>query len=204
MLESSRRSYRRWKNTRDSRASSRDCRHVSWLDVVDIGWEGGNEIWQQHRTFVVSEISSYAKLKNRSKRDRSFNVFFGDAAADAFWEGLAAVGIESSPGAGARVSLAEVKDVCAFMGAFEELMRNGEGIRRQRQRTDEFPGQDVFVNAPAGKVHEALFDLARQFEFVWIQGKENYGVRVVHDAHAGGVSLVRSLDKEHLLIGEPR
>ena len=181
-----------------------DSRHVSWLDVADIAWEDGNELWQQHRAFVESEISNYATLRTRSKRDRSFNVFFGDAAADVFWEKLAALGIESSTGSGARVPLGEINDVHAFVGAFEELIATGERIKKQRQRNHQFPKRDLFVRSRFGKVHRALFELACQFTFVWIQGKENYGVRVAHDTQAGSVSLVRSLDKEHLLIGQSR
>ena len=49
-----------------------DSRHVSWLDVAEIPTDDSNELWQQHRDFVVSEISSYEKLRTRSERDRSF------------------------------------------------------------------------------------------------------------------------------------
>lgn len=181
-----------------------DSRHVSWLDVADITWEDSNQLWQQHRTFVYRCISSYKKLIVRSRRDRSFNAFFGDVAADAFWEKLSALGISSAPNAGAEVKLADIDDLPAFVGAFKDLINGGDGINRQRRRHDDFPHQDVFANSAFGEVHQALFDLARQFGFVWIQGKSNYGVRVAHDVHPGGVSLVRSLDKERLLIGQPR
>ena len=80
-------------------------RHVSWLDVASIASDDGNQLWQQHRAFVFCCISSYDKLRTRSERDRSFNAFFGDAAADAFWEKLDALGIYSAPDAGARVAI---------------------------------------------------------------------------------------------------
>lgn len=88
---------------------------MSWLDVAEIAWEDSSGLWEQHRSFVVSEISSYPKLRTRSERDRSFNVFFGDDAADAFWEKLKALGISSTPGAGAHVPLAKVNDAGAFV-----------------------------------------------------------------------------------------
>ena len=180
-------------------------RHVSWLDVAEITWDDRNQLWQQHRDFVVSEISSRDKLRTRSERDRAFNAFFGDDAADAFWESLSLLGISSSPDAGARVPLGEVDDLPAFVGALEKLIDDGEGISRHRvRRAPKFPRRDAFVNSRFGRVHKALFDLAEQFSFVWIQGKTNYGVRVAHENHPGGVSLVRSLDPEYLLIGQPR
>ena len=185
-----------------------ESRHVSWLDVAEIAWDYGNELWQQHRSFVLSEISSYEKLKDRSERDRSFNVFFGDTAADAFWERLKALGIESSPEAGARVLLSEVDDISAFVGAFEILINRGEGVpkgKNQSKKPDRFSNREGFIQSRFGNVHEALFQLSRRFGCVWIQGEKNYGVRVAHSSHPGsGVSLVRSLDCEELLVGEPR
>ena len=185
-----------------------ESRHVSWLDVAEIAWDYGNELWQQHRSFVLSEISSYQKLKDRTERDRSFNVFFGDAAADAFWERLKVLGIESSPGAGARVPLSRIDDLSAFVDAFEILINRGEGVpkgRNQSKKADRFSNREAFMESRFGNVHEALFQLSCRFECVWIQGEKNYGVRVAHSSHpSSGVSLVRSLDYEHLLVGEPR
>ena len=184
-----------------------DSRHVSWLDVAEIAWDYGNELWQQHRMFVLLEISSYEKLKSRSERDRSFNVFFGDTAADAFWDRLKALDIEPSPGAGARVPLSKIDDISAFVSAFEILINSEEGVpkgQNQPDKKDNFPNRDRFIKSRFGNVHEALFELSCRFKFVWIQGEKNYGLRVAHSSHRTGVSLLRSIDEDDLLVGEPR
>lgn len=184
-----------------------ESRHVSWLDVAEIAWDYSNELWQQHRMFVFSEISSYEKLIVRSARDRSFNVFFGDTAADVFWESLKALGIESSPGVGAHVPLSDIEDIRAFVSAFEILVTRGEGVpqgENQRRKKDKFTNRGSFLKSRFRDVHEALFALSSH-NSVWVQGEKNYGVRVAHSSHPGsGVSLVRSLDCGHLLVGEPR
>lgn len=183
-------------------------RHVSWLDVAEIGWDYSNQLWQQHRVFVLKCISSYRKLKERSQRDRSFNVFFGDDAADEFWDGLNALGFKPSAGQGVKVALSEVKDIPAFVATFEALISRGEGVlqeRSQRKKADKFSNMCKFTKSDFGEIHEALFSLSRRFDWVWIEGKENYGIRVAHSAHrSSGVSIARSLDPRHLLVGQPR
>ena len=182
-----------------------DSRHVSWLDVAEIAWDDDDAVWQQHRSFVRHEISSYDRLKARSVRDRSFNEFFGDAAADAFWERMRALGVEWTVGAGAKIPLSRIDDVAAFVGAFEILINSDEGVRRTgRTSMDRFANHAAFRNSAFGATHEALFALSDRFEFVWIQGETNYGVRVAHNSHAGGVSLVRSVGTDDLLVGQPR
>lgn len=182
-----------------------DARHVSWLDIADIAWDYGNQLWQQHRIFVRSTISSFEKLKERSERDRSFNEFFGDAAADAFWNRMKELGFESSPGKGADVALSDLTDIHAFVRAFEILINEGEGVPKglHNTRPDQFSVRAPYLSSGFRAVHKALFDLSKH-KAVWIQGKKNYGVRVAHSSHASGVSLVRSLDSGHLRVGEPR
>lgn len=51
------------KEHKEFSGESPDSRHVSWLDVAEIAWDYSNELWQQHRIFVLSEISSYDKLR---------------------------------------------------------------------------------------------------------------------------------------------
>lgn len=181
-----------------------NCRHLSWLDVAEIEWDGGNQLWQQHREFIFAEISSYGKLKARSARDRSFNEFFGDSAADEFWDALKALDIESSPGSGAHVDLSRLESVPAFVGAFELLIHSDKGVARERGTRERFTHRDSFLKSKFGHVHEALFALADRYKFVWVQGVKNYGLRVAHTSHGSGVSLVRSIDEGHLLVGEPR
>ena len=184
------------------------ARHVSWLEVAEIGWDYSNQLWQQHRVFVLKCISSHRKLKDRSQRDRAFNEFFGDVAADKFWEDMHQLGFTPSPGAGAEVCLSKVNDIPAFVRAFATLIEQGEEIARGSNRGEkESPFKDPcnYRTSEFGAVHEALFELAGRFDFVWIQGEKNYGIRVAHSSHpSSGVSIVRSLDVGRLLVGQPR
>ena len=38
------------------------ARHLSWLDVAAIEWDGG-DIWRQHQSYVRNEISALRKLE---------------------------------------------------------------------------------------------------------------------------------------------
>ena len=193
---------------RDYAEKHPEARHVSWLDVAEIAWDYGNELWQQHRAYVFSRISSLEKLTERIKRDRSFNEFFGDGAADAFWEAMKALGIESEPEQGAHVNLGELEDIHAFVSAFEVLINRGQGIAEPKQpKTSAFSNRQSFLESRFGNLHKAIFGLSDKYNNVWLQGKKNYGLRVAHTSHGSGVSLVRSLnsdDCDQLLIGKPR
>ena len=185
-----------------------ESRHVSWLDVSEIASDYDHELWRQHRAFVRTEISSYDNLRDRSQRDRSFNEFFGDIAADRFWADMKALGFEPSPGEGARVDLSKVRDIPAFVEAFKTLISQGDGIpreNRQREKADKFSNREYFSTSEFNDIHQELLGLSRQFEYVWVEGKKDYGIRVAHSAHPStGVSIARSLDRGHLLVGQPR
>ena len=178
-------------------------RHVSWLDVAEIDWVG-DALWEQHKAFVAGWISSRERLRTRAGRDRSFNRFFGDAAADEFWERMSGLGVEWTLQAGARIPLSRIGDADAFASAFEVLINSEEGVHRTTaRRKDRFTNGAAFCGSEFGGVHEALFRLSR-FGWVWIRGEKDYGVRVAHHAHPGGVSLVRSVGADCLLVGQPR
>ena len=84
-------------------------KHVSWLDIAGISWNG-NELWRQHQLFVNKDISSHEKLHEKlcvsMTRDRSLDEFFGEGPVQLFWEELSELGVHSSDG-GADIDLAK-------------------------------------------------------------------------------------------------
>ena len=42
------------------------ARHVSWLDVADLSWDG-RDLWQQHQAYVRSDLSSPKKTDSRHR-----------------------------------------------------------------------------------------------------------------------------------------
>ena len=76
----------------------------------------------------------------------------------------------------------------------------------RRAKTDRFDEQlrQSFLQSTHREFHEAMFDLSRRFDHVWVQGERNYGLRVAHKHHLSGVSLVTSRDPNCLLIGRRR
>ena len=119
---------------------------------------------------------------------------------------MRALGVESTTEAGAKIALSGIDDIAAFVGAFEILINSDEGVRRtgSTRRKDRFTNDAAYRNSAFRTVHEALFALSNRFDHVWIEGETNYGVRVAHNSHAGGVSLARSVGPEYLLVGQPR
>ena len=139
-------------------------------------------------------------------RDRNFNTFFGEEAAEAFWEALAELWVLPDE-TGARVELDSfTANPRALARAFEILIEDGDGVSRGN-RSDRFPSvhRERFLQAPRGDVHSELFGLAARFPNVWIQGASDYAVRVAHERHSStGVSLVRSVGAGVLRTGKPR
>ena len=180
------------------------AKHVSWLDIAGISWNG-NELWRQHQLFVKKYISSHKRLSESMTRDRSLDEFFGEEPVAAFWEDLLKLGIQSSDG-GAVIQLAKFDGTPDFANrlaqSFETLIMDGDGIARAANREDVFP-EDLrgrFLDSQYGKVHEALFTLAKDHSHVWVEGKQDYGLRVAHVNVKHGVSLVRSHGPERLEI----
>ena len=177
------------------------ARHVSWLDIAEIPWNG-NELWRQHQEYVDRHISSQKKLDITTTRDRSLDHFFGGECVDAFWEELGDIGKASADG-GAVIELADRAPDFAdrLAKSLRILATDGEGVALNAKRSDKFSDdlRRQFLESPHCKVHEALFALSRHCH-VWVQGERDYGVRVAHERHPGGVSLVRSVDPDCLKI----
>ena len=180
---------------------SSDARHVSWLDVADIGWDG-RELWEQHRSYIRERISSPGMLQI-AQGTRSFHDFFGEPA-DEFWMKLRDLGFEPTI-KGVTVELSNCKSPSSMaeelVRAFEILIRHGDGIARHAHRRDKFSEHERmrFLESTYREVHAALFDLSCRFSCVWVEGKRDYGIRVAHENHPrSGVSLVRSYGEGRL------
>ena len=189
---------------------SRDARHLSWLDVADICWDG-NDLWKQHQAYVRKHISSCRNLKELSvDRDRGLDVFFSKDAEDGFFAELVKLGIQ--PGKAfteidlsefqGNLSLFAVKLVNAL-----KILINTDNVSRDSKRSDKIAEglREMFLESRYREVHEALFRLSEQFCHVWVQGEGNYGVRTAHKVHqSSGVSLVTSRGADRLVVVQRR
>ena len=183
------------------------AKHVSWLDVADIKWDGG-EVWTQHQAYVRTNLASSEKLKAALTRNRLFGEFFSEEAFYRFWDALPSDlrnrsdgGVELDLG-----SLGETFEPADLARALTFLIKDDEFVAYDKSRNDKF-GEDLrreFRDSKHSRFHEAIFDLARRFRHVWLQGKQNYGLRVAHKHYLNGVSLVTSRDKSRLTMGRRR
>ena len=184
----------------------RVARHVSWLDIAAIPWNG-NELWRQHQLYVYQHVSSHKKLRVSATRDRSLDKFFGEEPVAAFWEALSDLGIESQSGADTDINLDDFGHEPDFAHklaqSFEILIMEGDTDRRKENEFSE-EKRGRFLDSPHRKVHEALFALADRHSHVWVKGEKDYGIRVRHRSHTSGVSLVRSDGPERLKIVDQR
>lgn len=185
-----------------------NARHVSWLDIAEIPWDG-NDLWRQHQAFVFERISPKEKLVVSYDYNRGLAVFFGEEPTEQFWNAMAVLGIYPGEN-GAEVDLVEHnRDMPSFarelVHAFEILI-DSDNVSRNAVRSDKFPEElrQPFLNSPYRQVHVALFGLSQLFAFVWAQGQSDYGVRVAHKNHSSGVSLFRSNGSARIVIGERR
>ena len=180
------------------------ARHVSWLDIAAISWNG-NELWRQHQSFVYDHISSDKKLQLSATRDRPLDQFFREESVAAFREALSDLGIESQVGADTDITLGDFRHETDFADklaqSFQILVTDSD-VLHSANKTNKFPADSrrQFLDSPHRKVHEALFALAERHSHVWVQGEKDYGVRVAHRSHSSGVSLLRSDGPEHLKI----
>ena len=184
------------------------ARHISWLDVADIPWDG-NFLWKQHQAYVTENISAQSKLKVNTEWNRNLSVFFGEEATHRFWEELALLGIYSGDN-GASIDFAEFRgDLPSFakslVRAFEVLLES-DNVSRNANRADAFADElrRPFLDSEYSEVHAALFQLAELRPFVWVQGQRDYGVRTAHKNHSSGVSLFRSNGPDRIMVGELR
>lgn len=182
----------------------RNARHISWLDIAEISWDG-NEIWRQHQAYVYQEISNYKKLQSFISRNRAFDGFFSPEAVESFWGALPFEGNRAAD-AGVTIDLSEIgNDPVPLVKAFEILIEDEENVAGAANRQDDFPDglRRRFETSPFGNIHKALFALSNR-KLVWVAGKGDYGLRVAHKRHSSGVSLVTSRGERHLLVGQPR
>ena len=181
-----------------------DARHISWLDIAAIPWNG-NELWRQHQLYVYQHISSHKKLRLSVARDRALDNFFGGAAVDSFWEALGELGIEPKADGGVVIELANFDGVPDFADnlaqAFQILVTDGEGVSRNANRGGSFSDdlRQQFLDSPHREVHAALFGLSNQ-SHVYVEGKGDYGLRVAHTGYGSGVSMVTSRGPARLII----
>lgn len=193
----------------DFHPKSPDARHMSWLDVADLPWDG-NILWQQHQTYVRECISSCAKLNRSIERNRAFSEFFGEERVALFSDSLADLGVHLGEN-GAEIDLSEIGDLQlrsfarSLAKAFEILLC-ADNVSRNAKREDNFSNElrRRFLDSPYCEIHSALFGLSELFPHVWVKGEEDYGVRTAHKKHSSGVSLVRSNGPACLKIGQPR
>ena len=184
-------------------ATVEHARHLSWLDVADIPWDG-DSAWRQFQSHIRSEIASDKKRNPDMLRNRSFNVFFGEEASGRFWEQLAQIGVRPTE-SGAKLNLERLEvDPGVLVRALETLVVETQDTRTGRQ--DKFAEElrEPFLNCKWRAVHEALFDMPRRFPNVWLKGKKDYALRVAHPGHGSGVSLLRSKGPAMLETGRPR
>ena len=178
-------------------------RHMSWLDLADADWDGG-ELWEQHQWYVRSRIASRRQLEKWSAggRSRRLSHFFGPKRAEEFEERLrAAVGDLD----GYLLDLARVRDPGAFASAFRVLIES-DTVSGAKGRPDTFAAasRERFLAAANASAHQAIFALAEEYPNVWIAGKVDYGLRVAHQDHGSGVSLLTSRGVSRVEIGRPR
>ena len=180
------------------------ARHLSWLDVAEIDWDG-RDIWKQHQWYVHNVIASPSKLADDPLPYQSFHDFFGAEAAGRFWEALIEIDVRPSE-SGARIDLADLDvDATVLARAFEILIKEGESVGC-RQQSDDFGDalRERFMTSEHHDIHEALFGLSLDFDQVWVSGTNDYAIRVGHKRYPGGVSLVRSRGTSEVETGRPR
>ena len=190
---------------KEFKGSFDNTKHISWLDIADIAWDG-NELWRQHQAYVHQEIANQGKLQSYVSRDRSLDRFFSEPAVEKFWEALPVEGTKT-PDAGVRMVLENIElDPARFVQALEFLVMDEENVSAGAVKHDEFPQElrQRFLDSKHRDIHRAIFEFSNRHTHVWLAGKRDYGLRVVHRRHGSGVSLLRS-DGEHcLLVGQPR
>ena len=117
------------------------ARHVSWLDIADIPWDG-NDLWRQHQDFVVKCISPKEKLLVNPERNREFAHFFGEEPVERFWEAMRVLGVHEGEN-GAELDLSELgRDLPSFareLARAFEILIDGNNVSRNG-KSDKFPG----------------------------------------------------------------
>jgi hypothetical protein len=133
---------------------------------------------------------------------RELADFFGADAAEIFDQKLQAAG---GPLENHLLDLGRVPDPAALAAAFRVLIESqtAEPVGARKERFGA-ANRAPFLNGPRAGVHAALLALADEYPHVWLEGMSNYGLRVAHPNHPGGVSVATSRGVNHLEIGRPR
>ena len=187
---------------------SKRVHHISWRDVANIPWTGGGDLWREHQAHVLETMASDNVLRNLRSRSRSLSEFFGVEPTEAFFRTLQAGETRDYKG-GLVIDLQNYSaSPPELANAVRILIKRGQGIRH-RKKDPTFSGllRRKFTDPDQCKYHEyhqALFDLEDEFEYVWLHGTGNYGLRVGHMCKSGSVSLVTSQGCNKLLIGQIR
>lgn len=182
------------------------AKHVSWLQVAEIDWDR-NPLWEQHREFVRSHISSKENLPSGElNQKKSLPDILGEIPTRRLWDILEANGVEvGEPGDDIDIDLAQFgSELSSFTSELREALRviieKGDGINTGARRTDKFDSHHRFTNSPFREVHASLFNLAKEYDYVWLRGEANYGLMVAHKNHPSGVSLITSVGADGLHI----
>ena len=174
-----------------------EAKHLSWLDVAEIQWPGGGENWRQHQEYVKEVI-----CKPRFQNLRGLDEFFGSERVEDF---LAALPIPADSQGEFIIDLGQVANPEALADAFRVLILS-PAARTDRERPNRFDPRlrDAFLDSDEGHVHAAIFALAEKYPWTWLRGRKNYGLRVDHPGHGGGVSICTSDGPSRLRIGRAR
>lgn len=182
------------------------ARHISWLDIADVPWDG-NELWRQHQEYVRKRMSSHSRLENLES-GRDFADFFGEEASEKFRNGLQDLGIKLGID-GTTIDLRRYQEDESFAASLTSALKTllgADQVSRNANRPDKF-GDGLrcrFLDSPHREIHQALFNLSRTFPYVWVEGKHDYGIRTAHEGHPSGVSLLTSRGPDRLVIGKRR
>ena len=192
-------------SVREFKRLKKDCpgaRHVSWLQIADVESDG-DDLWKQHKAYVRTHISSEGLRKRGVAQDRELAVFFGKEEAERFWQLIRTLEPRREPNR-AYIDLSErscLDDVAkTLVEALEILIKIGHAERREQSDSFSYELRRKFLNCRYRVVHEALFDLAERYDWVWIKGTSDYGVRIRHGDYRSGVSLVTRSGQESLFI----
>ena len=181
------------------------AKHVSWLEVAAIPWDG-NELWEQHREYIYKHISSpEARKVSTLTKGRTFEDFFGKAPAGAFWKKLEDLGVvPTTHGVVIKIGNHNADHLRSRLIEAIEVLAESSFVSRDVEMKDRFDSHADFLNSDYADIHRSLFCLARSRKSLWLQGKKNFGIRVAHENYPSGVSLVTSRGPGQLEIGRPR
>ncbi len=177
--------------------------HLSWLDIAEIPWDGG-ALWEQQRAYVHDQISDLGKLSPPPiGGGKELREYLDAAVVDEFWESLAGAHIHASDDG--EIQLGDDVDGRAIVRALRILIESPR-LDQSRKHTDAYPASERrrFLDSPRGRLFSDIFDLAREYSHVWLQGKRDFGLRVAHPEHSAGVSILRSNGESRIVIGHSR